>query len=194
MTNMFARSIASLALAAIALPALAQNAAPQAPASPFSAENMSINEMVGDWSVRCFRVASIAPCDVMQLATQEGTNRRVMLVSIAYVPSEKNFAMQIVVPLGVVLAQGLTLGTGAAALSNVKFTRCERDGCYVESALPMATVDGLSAATGMTSISLVAYPSNEAVNLPVSLNGFKDAIAKMRAEANARATAPAAPQ
>lgn len=192
---MFARWIASLALAATAMPALAQDAAaPQAPASPFSPENMSVNEMVGDWTVRCFRVASIAPCDVMQLATQEATNRRVMLISIAYVPSERGYAMQIVVPLGVVLASGLTIGTGEAALSNVKFTRCERDGCYVESALPAATVDGLAAATGMTNISLVAYPSNEAVNLPVSLNGFGDAIAKMRAEAEARATTPAPAQ
>ena len=180
-----------LALTTLVTAAAAQQPAAQAQANPFAEENMTVNEMVGDWTVRCFKVKTIAPCDVLQLGTQQQTNRRVTLISIAYVPSQNGYAMQVIVPLGVVLSRGLTLGTGETALTGVKFTRCERDGCYVESPLPQAAIDALIAAGETTNMGLTAYPSNQPVNLPVSLKGFADAVAKLRTEATNRAEAPA---
>jgi invasion protein IalB len=181
---------------AAASPAPAPAAAPAAPApaaappgQPAQATNndLVVNEMVGDWSVRCFRVQSIAPCDILQLASRQGTNQRVLLVSIAYIPSQNSYAAQIVVPLGVTLSNGLTIET-QGAVPPLKFTRCERDGCYFEGPFPNAGVDALRSMTGRTDIKLIAYGTNQAVSLPLSLNGFVQALDRLRVEARRRAT------
>jgi len=206
---MFGRTIGSLIvslplLVAAAAPASAMDAAapavPAAPPAPAPAAqpavdpNLVLNEAQEDWSVRCFRVDSPAPCDVLQVGTSSETQQRVLLISIAYVPSRDAYAMQIIVPLGVELSQGLTLAAGEASLTNLPFTRCERDGCYVETALPQPTIDALSAMTANTTISIIAFNEDQTLELPFSVAGFAAAMARMREEAENRAVEPPAPQ
>ena len=165
----------------------------QTPAAPpaDAAANLAVSEMIGDWTVRCFRIQAIAPCDVLQIASQQETQRRVLLVSIAYVPSQNVYWMQIVVPLAVALAKGMTIPAGDASLTGMKFTRCERDGCYVEGQLPDPTVQALRGMES-TTINIVAYGNEQQANLPLSLNGFGMAIDRLRTEARQRATNPPA--
>jgi invasion protein IalB len=214
---MFGRTIGSLIvslplLAVAALPASAMDAAapapadaaaapalPAAPPAPAATQpavdpNLVVNEPHEDWSVRCFRVESPAPCDVLQVGTSSETQQRVLLISIAYVPSRDGYAMQIIVPLGVELSQGLTLAAGEASLTGLRFTRCERDGCYVETGLPQPTIDALSAMTANTTITIIPFNEEETLELPFSVAGFSAAMARMREEAEDRAVEPPAPQ
>jgi invasion protein IalB len=195
-----AMDAAAPAPAADAVPATevapALPAAPPAPAAapPAVDPNLVVNEAQEDWSVRCFRVESPAPCDVLQIGTSSETQQRVLLISIAYVPSRDAYAMQIIVPLGVELSQGLTLAAGEASLTSLRFTRCERDGCYVETGLPQPTIDALSAMAEGTTITITAFNEDETIELPFSVSGFAAAMARMREEAEARAVEPPAPQ
>jgi invasion protein IalB len=187
-------AMAADAPAPAATPAPAAPAATPAPAASAAAaaatnNNLSVNEPVGDWTVRCFNVKSVAPCDIIQLASNTDTKQRLLLVSIAYVPSRDAFATQIIVPLGVTLSRGLTLAAGDHPLSGVKFSRCERDGCYVEMQLPAETVTALKGAGDSTNITLTPYAKADTVTLPVSLKGFGDALAKMQGYARQKATA-----
>src|SRR5258706_16093856 len=153
------RNIAKLALnagllAVLPIVALAQQppAAPAAPppadpaaaaAAATAAQQFSINQNVGDWVVRCVltSVKSPAPCEGLQSTVNKDTQQRISSLSIAYVPSRETYAVQIVVPTGVALAKGLTL---APTLSAVKFTRCERDGCYVDMLIDNAAITSLT--------------------------------------------------
>jgi invasion protein IalB len=176
-----------------AAPAMAQAVdAGQAPNSTqqVSNANMSVNETYNDWTVRCFQVKSIAPCDMVLVASNKQTNQRVLLVSIAYVPSKDSFAMQMIVPLGVSFAKGMGLAAGNKSLSGVAFNRCERDGCYVEIAVPAETLDALTKVGDATTISLTPYGKTDAVKLPLSLKGFGDALDKMKGYARTKATNP----
>ena len=93
-----------------------------------------INQNVGDWVVRCVQTAvkSPAPCEVLQVTDQQRQQ------AAAFEPPSRSpmfqaviAAMQVVVPAGVALGKGLLqLGPSTQGL---KFTRCEIDGCYVES-------------------------------------------------------------
>jgi invasion protein IalB len=159
------------------------------PADP--ANTFAVSEMIGDWTIRCVRVASPAPCDILQVASQQETQRRVLLVSIGYVPSQNLYAMQIVVPLAVALSKGMTIPAGDASLQNLRFSRCERDGCYVEGQLPDATVTALRGIES-TTINIFAYGNEQPANLPLSLNGFGMAIDRLQREARQRATNPPA--
>lgn len=199
------RSSASLAftaglLAALPVAALAQpQAAPPAPsagapapaqdpnASP--AQQFSINQNVGDWVVRCVQTTqkSPAPCEVIQTTVNKDTRQPLSSFSIAYVPSRDSYAMQIVVPTGVSLAKGLTLGTSP---NGMRFNRCERGGCYVEAVIDNATVTAIAASGKSTSIGITSYgPKGSEVKLPVSLTGFPEAMDRMKGFAKDRAVA-----
>jgi invasion protein IalB len=177
------------------LPAVALAQAPAAPpvaeapaAAPPGAPQYSINQSVGDWVVRCVQttVKSPAPCEVMQTTVNKDTKLRISAFSVAFVPSRDAYAIQIVVPTGVALAKGLQLGT---ALNGAKFDRCERDGCYVEMLLDNASIASLSGAGKATTIGVVGYGQANEIKLPVSLNGFPEALDRMKGYAKDRAVA-----
>ena len=155
--------------------------------------NLAVNELHDNWSVRCFMVESQAPCDVLQVGTNAETQQRVSLISIAYLPATQSYATQIIVPLGVALARGLSLQAGEASLTGVKFNRCERDGCYVEIALPPATVNAIRMLTEDTLITVYSYGTGDPLQLPFSVSGFSAAMDHMMREAEARAVEPSQP-
>ena len=194
--------LALVAGQAVAAPA----AAPAAPAAPPAAATppadpnappapqFSVNQPFGDWAVRCAltTVKSPAPCDVIQLTVNQDTKQRIMSFSLAFVPSRDAYAIQVIVPTGVALARGRTIGTGDRPLTAVKYNRCERDGCYVEMLVDSPTIAALAAASGdgkSTNVTVVSYGQFNDINLPVSLTGFQQAFDRMRTLARDRAVA-----
>src|SRR5260221_8185237 len=163
-------------------------AAPPADPNAAAAQQFSINQNVGDWVVRCVltSVKSPAPCEVLQSTVNKDNQQRISSLSIAYVPSRESYAMQIVVPTGVALAKGLTL---APSLNSVKFTRCERDGCYVEMLIDNAAIPSLAGAGKAATIGVVGYGQANEIKLPVSLTGFPEAMDRMKTFAKDRAIA-----
>ena len=170
-----------------------------APAPEAAAPQFSVNQPFGDWAVRCAleTVKSPAPCDVIQLTVNQDSKQRIMSFSLAFVPSRDSYALQIVVPTGVALARGLSMANGDHSLNQVKYNRCERDGCYVELLLDAPTVATMQASGGdgkSTNVTIVSYGQFNTLNLPVSLKGFPEAVDRMKTLARQRAIAlPAAP-
>lgn len=171
-----------------AAPAAAPPADPAAAAQAQAASQYSVNQNVGDWVVRCVQtnVKSPAPCEVVQMTINKDTKQRLSSLSIAYVPSRDAYAIQVVVPSGVALAKGLILG---ASPSGMKFTRCERDGCYVEAVIDGNTVQGLGKAGKATNIAVVPYGKTDQIKFPVSLTGFNEAMDRMKTYSKDRAVA-----
>lgn len=180
--------LAVLPIVALAQPQAAPAAPPPADPNAAAAQQFSINQNVGDWVVRCVltSVKSPAPCEVLQSTVNKDNQQRISSMSIAYVPSRETYAMQIVVPTGVALAKGLTL---APSLNAVKFTRCERDGCYVEMLIDNAAITSLAGAGKGATIGVVGYGRANEIKLPVSLTGFPEAMDRMKTFARERAVA-----
>lgn len=169
-------------------------AAPPPPADPAAAAQaqaaaaFSVNQNVGDWVVRCVQttVKSPAPCEVLQVTVNKDTKQRLSSLSLAYVPSRDSYAMQVVVPTGVALSKGLLLGPSTQGM---KYTRCERDGCYVETVVDNAAVQTLGKAGKATDIAVVPYGKSDQIKFPVSLTGFTEAMDRMKSYSKERAVA-----
>jgi invasion protein IalB len=155
-------AFASLIFAALAaLPVCAQSQATDA-------------KQIGDWGVHCYPAASPSPCEMLEVATQNKTGKRVMSVSIAFVPQQNRYVFQVAVPLGVALNKGVKIvasGYGGPAMA---YRRCDRGGCYVEGFMNGNALDALGAASAAGKIEIAAANGRQ-IDLPFSLRGFSEA-------------------
>jgi len=187
------RIAVAFAAALLAAPAFAQDAAPQAqkPLQPTDVKEFK------DWTVRCYPVASPSPCEMIELRVAKKTGQRVLGVLLAYMPSRDAHILQISVPLGVSLANGLVINAAPYKSPVLKFRRCDQLGCYVESAVG-SDVIGLISKAPKGQIEIVTVDGRH-FNLAFSLDGFNEAhaalveLSKARAKSPAPAAAPAQP-
>jgi len=170
--NFVIGALASCALLtfAAAVPAGAQQAAQQGPLQASETKN------VGDWEVRCFPVKSPSPCDMFELLADKRTGRRVLSLSIAYVPSQDKHAIQIALPLGVAISRGVIISSDTYTSPVMHYRRCDRGGCYVEGLIDNSAIDALGRGT-TAKVQFFAYDGQNGhlFNLPFSLRGYAEA-------------------
>ena len=128
-----------------AKPAPATAAAPQQKTDPNKPIEPNESKDFGDWTVRCYPVASPSPCEMVQLLVNKKTGHRVLGVMIVYVPSRDEHVMQIALPLGVMLQNGAVLNSDTYTSGVLRFNRCDMQGCYVVMPLDAGTLGALGA-------------------------------------------------
>jgi len=160
--------------------AFAQQAAPAAGSAPPDVKP------VQDWFVRCFAVDSPNPCDMFQELDSQTTKQRVLLLSMAYIPGLDRHVLQIVVPLDISIPKGVTIKTDSYTSPVLKYRRCDRNGCYVETPVDSALVAGLTKSGPAAKVNIVA-DNGKAYGLNFSLKGFVEAHDEMVAKARAKA-------
>ena len=197
--NFIRSSLAAIAVigfvsigAATAAPPPAAAPAPTAPLQPNETKTF------GDWTVRCYPIASPSPCDMYELLANKQNNQRVMSLSIAYLPSGDKHVIQVAVPLGVLIPKGLVIESDTFTSPMLRYRRCDRGGCYVEMLFDNGAVSSLATATGPAKIKIVA-DNGKVFEIPFSLNGYSDAhgamvdLARKKTSEHPPATPPAAP-
>ena len=192
----FAMAGAALALALAAGSAQAQGNAPAAPAKPEQ-------KQFDDWQVRCFPIQSPSPCDMFQEVANPQRNQRILSISIAYVPSMDRYALQVTVPLGVSIPKGLSFQTDSYTSPVLRYRRCDRDGCYVETGVDKTMIEGIakSSPDAKAKVNITGDNGGKNVGITFFLKGFaaahddmvSEARAKAKAVSQANAGAPAAP-
>jgi invasion protein IalB len=184
----------SLVLAALMFPAaaLAQQADASSGDNAGTQENTppSESKIYGDWTMECYDVASLSPCNIVQMAINKNNNRRILSLSLAYIPSSDAYALQIVAPLGPDLKKGVSLTAAGETIVQFKFRHCASDGCYIEDQLNASAVENLKKGSAAT-VSVFAYGDTKAVDIPLSFQGFSDALAEMNTLAKTKAAKPA---
>ena len=178
---------AGLIAAALLLPvsAMAQSAAPPPVAgTPLTPTDV---KPIGDWTVRCFPVASSSPCDMYEELDDKTSKQRVLGVSIAFVPSNSNHVAQSAVPLGVAISSGAIIKTDSYTSPKMPFRRCDRDGCYVELLLSQPIIDAMAKSGPEATVNIVA-DGGKSFALRFSLNGFAGAHDAMSGLARQKAT------
>ena len=193
--SILSRAVAGIALASLTLSsalaaAPASEAAPAA-AAPASPGQPTVVKESGDWVARCFPVATASPCDMYQELADRETKQKVLGISIAYIPSNERYAIQISVPLGVALANGVVMSMGSYNSPALKFRRCDRGGCYVETLLD-ATIPDKMASSGNDGVIKIMANNDKPFPIKFSLNGFSGAREAMMEAARQKAKAPAA--
>jgi invasion protein IalB len=151
-------------LAALSVPALAAATPPG-----------QLSERYDDWQTRCFAVKSVSPCDAFFATFQKATGMRIASVSIAYAPARRSYLIQIAVPLGIAVQQGIVVKAGAFKSATLEVRRCDRNGCYVEGGADGALVAALVANDGQKGSLDVVADGGKPVSLLLSLKGFAKA-------------------
>ena len=198
---MISRSFAALCAAVLllaAVPASAQQQTAQQTANRQGGLVANETKNVGDWTVRCFPIKSPSPCDMFELLADKKNGRRVMSLSIAYVPAQDKHAIQIALPLGVALSKGVQIQSDTFKSPMLRYRRCDRAGCYVEGNIDNASVEALGRSSGGARVNFAAYGGKDYA-LPFSVNGFSEARSTMmelarshvKLAGNAAATSPA---
>lgn len=199
MTSM--RFSLAFAAALLAAPAFAQDTdqpdqAPQQ--APQGNQPMKPSEMkeFGDWTVRCYPVKSQTPCEMLELRVIKKTGQRILGITLAYMPGRDQHVVQIAVPLGVSLPNGLILESDTYKSPVIKFRRCDQMGCYVEAAMTNDIVQALSHATKAQAD--VVTSEGKRFPLVFSLKGFNEAHAALveltKSKGAGGSAAPAAPK
>jgi invasion protein IalB len=166
--------------------ALAQDAAPAAPLPRPEVKQ------VQDWQVRCYPVQSISPCDIFQEQAEKDSGRRILSVSLAFVPSLNRHIIQVTVPLDVSIPKGVTIQSDSYTSPMLKYRMCTREGCFVQTAMDNAVVEALARSSGTGKVNVVANDDKKYA-LTFSLKGFAQAHDDMASQARAKATKPAEP-
>lgn len=188
------RSLAALlTLSALsAMPALAQDsAAPAQQQAPKKPVGPTIMKTFGGWDVRCYPVASPAPCDIWEAIAFKKSNRLAASVSVVFVPSRNEYLMQFIVPLEVDLAKGVKIMAGNFTSPTLPFHHCDRIGCFVGVAGGNAIVEALKNQSTMKIH--VSFFRGKPVDIGVPLKGFSEARAEMAELAKQKATTQAPP-
>lgn len=144
----------------------------------------------GDWAVRCFPVKSPSPCDMLFATVRKNSAQRVTSVSIAYVPSKGTYLMQVAVPLGIDLSQGVVIQAGNYSTDKLTVRRCDRSGCFVEQAAGNDLIDGLTQNSEQGGNLKVVATGGKPVSLAMSLKGFSAAHQAMVDGARQKAANP----
>ena len=186
MQNRF--SVYRAALTALMLTALAASplCAQTPPATPPA--NAAQAKASGDWGVRCAAGSSVSPCEMVQVATQNKTGRRVLSVSLAFVPQNNRYIFQLAVPLGVLLAKGVKIIATGYNEPAMIYRRCDSAGCYVEGLVDAEMIDALAKASGPAKVEITSA-DGRTVDLPFSLRGFSEARKNMEDLARQKAVA-----
>lgn len=160
------------ALAAVPAFAQEQDAAAAAPKAQKPIEPDVVKEF-GDWTVRCYPVKSASPCEMLELRVAKKTGQRILGVMLAYVPGRDANVLQVSVPLGVALANGVVINADTYKSPVLKFRRCDQLGCYVETAMGNDVVGNLAKATKAEAT--IVSVEGKRYNLVFSLKGFTEA-------------------
>ena len=165
LTNAIAISFAASLLTILGIPAFAA-------AAPQPAQQV---ERFDDWQMRCFAVKSAAPCDAFFGTYQKATGMRIASVSIAYAPARRGYLIQIAVPLGIAVVQGVVVKAAEFKSATLEVRRCDRNGCYVEGNVDASLVSALVANDGQKGSLDVVADGGKPVSLLLSLKGFAKA-------------------
>jgi len=133
----------------------------------------------GDWQMSCDTPpgASSEQCAIIQNITAENQPNVGLSVIVLKTADQQARLLRVLVPLGVLLPNGLGLNIDGQDMGRVAFVRCLPNGCIAEVIMDDALIDVLS--NGQSAIFVVFKTPEEGIGIPVSLNGFAEGFAAL---------------
>jgi invasion protein IalB len=141
-----------------------------APAAANKPVQPSETKEFGDWTVRCYPVASATPCEMIELLVNKKSGRRVLGVLVIYNQAQNQSLMQIALPLGVMLQNGAVLSSDTYTSGVLHYRICDMQGCYALAPLGNDAIESLGRAT-KAEMKIVSVDGKK-FNIAFSLNGF----------------------
>ncbi|MCJ7527235.1 MAG: invasion associated locus B family protein [Methyloceanibacter sp.] len=159
--------------------ALAQGTSPEA-APVATGPGSVVRETHGAWQVSCRTPpgAKEEKCALVQSVTAEDRPNVGLTVVFYKAVGEDKKLLRVVVPLGVLLPTGLGLKIDGQDVGNAPFLKCGKRGCVAEVVLQDEVIAKMK--TGGTAMFIIFDTPEAGIGIPVSLQGFGDALVNMK--------------
>lgn len=143
------------------------------PASAPAQEGV-VKETFGEWKIVCDTPAgaSSEQCAMIQLVLDEEADIGLSAIVLRTADGQAEL-LRVVVPLGVVLPNGLGLVVDEENIGNAQFTSCLADGCYAQVVLNEQLLETLK--TGQNATFVVFKTPEEGIGVPIELTNFAQA-------------------
>jgi invasion protein IalB len=179
-----ARVLAMLGIALILMLGLvnqveAQGASPEA-APVATGPGSVVRETHGAWQVSCRTPpgAKEEKCALVQSVTAEDRPNVGLTVVFYKAIGDDKKLLRVVVPLGVLLPTGLGLKIDGQDVGNAPFLKCGKRGCVAEVVLQDEVIAKMK--TGSIAMFIIFDTPEAGIGIPVSLQGFGDALANVK--------------
>jgi invasion protein IalB len=160
-----------LLLAAMLLLGAAQNAL---------AQEGTVKAQHGDWQIVCKDPppgAKNEVCALVQSVTAEDKDN-VGLTVYFQTFANGTRVLRVFAPLGILLPPGLGLKIDDKDVGHAPFLRCHTFACYAQVVLEDGLVEQLK--NGKTAIFIIFQTEEAGIGIPISLAGFKEALAELK--------------
>jgi invasion protein IalB len=171
-------NLGTIALFAIAQAAIAGFTA--RPAVAVEAPEGKVISQHGDWQVVCKDPppgAKNPVCAIVQSVTAEDKNNIGLTVYFQKF-SNGTRVLRVFAPLGVLLPPGLGLKIDDQDVGHAPFLRCHSFACYAQVVVEDPLIEKLK--TGKTAIFIIFQTEEAGIGIPISLNGFADALKDLK--------------
>lgn len=149
-------------------------------AFPAAAQEGTVKAQHGDWQIVCKDPppgAKNEVCALVQSVTAEDKDNIGLTVYFQKF-SNGTRVLRVFAPLGILLPPGLGLKIDDKDVGHAPFLRCHTFACYAQVVVEDPLVDQLK--NGKTAIFIIFQAEEAGIGIPISLNGFKEALAELK--------------
>lgn len=131
----------------------------------------------GAWVVECVQDTKLKPnCQVTHRSVSPDGKQTTLVFSLAKI-NDKDAVIQLALPLGFAIQAGVQLQVGSTYSTTATVSRCTMQGCIVEGPAPAELLSAmLKEKSGKITVRSM---QGESADLPLDLDGFSDAYAKL---------------
>ena len=144
------------------------------------AQEGTVKSQHGNWQIVCKDPppgAKNEVCAIVQSVTAEDKDNVGLTVYFQKF-SNGTRVLRVFAPLGILLPPGLGLKIDDKDVGHAPFLRCHSFACYAQVVLEDPTIERLK--TGKTAIFIIFQTEEAGIGIPISLAGFKDALAELK--------------
>jgi invasion protein IalB len=144
------------------------------------AQEGTVKAQHGDWQIVCKPPPPGAKneiCALVQSVTAEDKNNIGLTVYFQKF-SNGTRVLRVFAPLGILLPPGLGLKIDDKDVGHAPFLRCHSFACYAQVVVEDPLVEQLK--TGKTAIFIIFQTEEAGIGIPISLAGFKEALAELK--------------
>lgn len=172
--------IIAAAVLIVPVAAAAQDAAPT-PVQPSTAQDTTAPSPTGEvpeWSRRC----NDGTCHVTRGLTETSSGKQFLTLSLVLRKGQDGATMITIIPLGIAVDQGVTIG-GGRDFRTLPIATCTPEGCIAEAAFDPISLDLFASQSDVT-VSFLPYQGDEKLDVLLPLAGLQEALMAARAELN----------
>jgi invasion protein IalB len=147
---------------------------------PVAAQEGTVKAQHGDWQIVCKDPppgSKNEVCALVQSVTAEDKDNIGLTVYFQKF-SNGTRVLRVFAPLGILLPPGLGLKIDDKDVGHAPFLRCHTFACYAQVVVEEPLIEQLK--NGKTAIFIIFQTEEAGIGIPISLAGFKEALAELK--------------